>query len=257
MSATYPAKLRLFHRILYIQWRKDNMQSLGIISGTIFFDDRHLKMSKEEIVETEFGKALVIITENFVYIPRHGNSRNSHVLPHVINNQANLMALKDCGVTEVIGINSTGSLHKTLKPGTLIVPDDFIALSGTPTTVTDKAFHIIPRLNDGIRKKLITAAGSCGIEVVNDGIYWQTRGPRLETKAEIRMMAHYADIVGMTMASEAAVACELDLPYATICSIDNYGHGIVEKPLTIEEITEGARKNTDTILKIIKRYIEG
>ncbi len=233
------------------------MQSLGIISGTIFLDEKKFKIGEEKVVETEFGKALVLISDNFIYIPRHGNSRDTHILPHMINNQANLKALKDLGVKEVIGINSTGSLKRTLKPGMLAIPDDFIAVSGTPTTVTSKALHITPALDEEVRRKIIDSADDCKIDVLKEGVYWQTTGPRFETKAEIRMMADYADIVGMTMASEAVVACELDLPYATICSIDNYCHGIVDKPLTMQEITEGAKRNTGTILKIIKRYMEG
>jgi len=232
------------------------MQSLGIISGTAFLDEKKFEIGEEKVVETEFGKALVLLTEKFIYLPRHGNSRDTHILPHMINNQANLKALKDLGVKEVIGINSTGSLKKTLKPGTLVIPGDFIAISETPTTVTRKALHITPTLDEEVRRKIIDSANDCKIDVIKEGVYWQTTGPRLETKAEIRMMAGYADIVGMTMASEAVVACELDLPYATICSIDNYCHGIVDKPLTMQEITEGAKRNIDTILKIIAEYIE-
>lgn len=231
------------------------MQSLGIISGTVFLDEKKIRIIEKKFVETEFGNALVLISDNFIYIPRHGNSRDTHIVPHIINNQANLKALKDLGVKEVIGINSTGSLKKILKPGMLVIPDDFIALSGTPTTVTKKALHIIPTLDERVRRKIIDSADRCKIDVIEEGVYWQTTGPRLETKAEIRMMAGYADIVGMTMASEAVVACELDIPYASICSIDNYCHGIVKKQLTLREITEGATKNTDTILKIIESYI--
>jgi 5'-methylthioadenosine phosphorylase len=70
------------------------------------------------------------------------------------------------------------------------------------------------------------------------------------------MMSRFADLVGMTMASEAAIAQELGLSYAALCSGDNYGHGIGEKELTIDEILQHARRNTDVILKIVARYIE-
>ena len=70
------------------------------------------------------------------------------------------------------------------------------------------------------------------------------------------MMAHYADIVGMTMASEAVIALELGLPYASACSIDNFGNGIVEKPLSLEEIIAGARKNADLMIRLLQEYLE-
>ena len=65
------------------------------------------------------------------------------------------------------------------------------------------------------------------------------------------MMSHYADIVGMTMASEAVIACEMDLEYASICSVDNFGHGLAENPLTTDEIKESARNSSGKILTII------
>lgn len=242
--------------IVFCLRRIDDMRHLGIISGTISIDQNLLHRQEKRIVETAFGKALVFFTEKFIYVPRHGHPGEAHILPHMVNHRANLKALKELGAEEVIGINSTGSLHKNLKPGTIVIPDDFIAISGTPTTAAGKALHITPMLNAGIRARLIAAALDCGTDVTREGIYWQTTGPRLETKAEIRMMALYAHIVGMTMASEAVVACELGLPYASICSIDNYCHGISEKPVEMQEIAEGARKNRDAVFSIIERYIE-
>ncbi|MEA3471474.1 MAG: 6-oxopurine nucleoside phosphorylase, partial [Thermodesulfobacteriota bacterium] len=111
--------------------------------------------------------------------------------------------------------------------------------------------HITPTLSEKIRQKLINASEKLGIPLIKKGIYWQTRGPRLETKAEIRMMSRFADIVGMTMASEAMIACEMDIEYASICSVDNFGHGLTESPLSMQEIKETARKNAGKILKIV------
>ena len=70
------------------------------------------------------------------------------------------------------------------------------------------------------------------------------------------MMANYADIVGMTMANEAVIALELDLPYAAACSIDNLGNGLLKKPLTMEEIIAGTRKNADLMIQIIRSYLK-
>jgi 5'-methylthioadenosine phosphorylase len=174
----------------------------------------------------------------------------------LINHQANFKALKDLGVKEVIGINSTGSLKRKLRPGTIVVPNDFIGFTATSTTAYGKPIHITPVISEEIRKKLIKAANECGVKAVNGGVYWQTPGPRLETKAEIAMMSRFADLVGMTMASEAAVAQELDLAYAALCSVDNYGHGLGEKELTIDEIVTHARKNANIIVKVVARYLE-
>ncbi len=233
------------------------MSLLGVISGTISIKKSDLLKNCQTLkIKNDFGESCALVTEKIVLIPRHGINPQEHILPHLINHRANLKALKDLGVSEVMGINSTGSLRTDLRPGMIVIPDDFITLTATPTIYQNKAIHIIPSLDKKVRQKLISAANNCGIQIVEKGIYWQTAGPRLETRAEIRMMLNYADIVGMTMASEAVIAMELDLPYASACSIDNFGNGLVEKPLNIDEITAGAKKNADTMEKLIQSYLE-
>ena len=237
------------------------MGKLGIISGTLALQGKGIFGElTEEIVETDFGAALVLHTPRIALIPRHGKDPRRHILPHRINHAANLAALKMLGVDEVIGVNSTGSLKKELKPGAIVIPDDYILLNGVHTVFDSpdsKPVHITPVLHEGVRQKAIAAARLCGIDVVNSGIYWQTIGPRLETRAEITLMSRFADIVGMTMASEAVIAQELDIPYASICSVDNFAHGIGRQKLTLEGILEHARRNTEAIIRIILKYLEG
>ena len=230
------------------------MKPVGIISGTIPLHEEDIFQGlKKTVVKTEFGSTLVFLSEMVAFIPRHG--MDTLTPPHMINHQANLKALQDMGVKEIIGINSTGSLKKEVEPGMIIIPDDYISTSGIPTIFHKSAVHITPALDEKIRRRLIHTAEKLGINVRESGIYWQSTGPRLETKAEIGMMSQFADIIGMTMASEATIAAELELPYAAICSVDNYGHGLVEKPPTLEEIRKGARRNTRNMLEIVKSYL--
>ncbi|MEA2013775.1 MAG: MTAP family purine nucleoside phosphorylase [Thermodesulfobacteriota bacterium] len=232
------------------------MHPIGIISGTIPLHKENIFQNlKKTMVKTEFGNAMVFLSETIAFIPRHCIDPKHGIPPHMINHNANLKALESMGVKEVIGINSTGSLKKELEPGTIIIPDDYISTYVTPTIFHDSAVHTIPVLGEGIRKRLIQAAERLGIKPIENGVYWQTAGPRLETRAEIKMMSQFADIIGMTMASEATIAVELGLSYAAICSVDNYAHGIVERPLTPEEISKGARKNARNMLEIVRMYI--
>jgi len=232
------------------------MGLLGIISGTILLRDFEGGL-KEDLIETPFGKAPVLIGKNFAYIARHGTDRRCPILPHVINHPANISAFKHIGVEEIVTVNSTGSLKKELQPGMLAVPDDFISFSAMPTICREgKAIHIVPSLSSKMRSALLAAARDCNIAVHDGGIYWQTPGPRFETRAEIAMMSQFAHLVGMTMASEAVVAKELGLEYAAICSVDNYAHGLAEKELTIEEVLTHARQSTETMIRIVKKLIE-
>ena len=233
------------------------MGLLGVLAGTIMMERSELlQKGHQESIRNQYGEVLLTVTDHIIFIVRHGNDPADYILPHRINHLANLQALKDMGVTEVIGINSTGSLKKNLYPGMIVIPDDFITLTAIPNIHQDKTAHITPSLNESVRLKLITAARNSNLDVVDTGTYWQVMGPRLETKAEIRMMANFADIVGMTMASEAVIALEMGIPYASTCSIDNYGNGLVEKPLSMEEIITGTRKNADMMMRLLKQYID-
>jgi 5'-methylthioadenosine phosphorylase len=233
------------------------VQLLGIISGTAVLQEKGIFANlRETASDTRFGRALVFRSDAVAVIPRHGKDRQRHLPPHLVNHQANVQALKDLGVREVLGVNSTGSLKRRLKPGTLCVPDDYLLLTAGPTTVRDKPLHITPALDAAVRLRLLQAAKDCASPVVDGGVYWQTAGPRLETRAEIAMMSRFADLVGMTMASEAIIAQELELPYASLCSIDNYAHGIRQKELTMDAILRHASHSAETIHRILTRYAE-
>ena len=87
--------------------------------------------------------------------------------------------------------------------------------------------------------------------MVDGGVYAQTKGPRLETKAEVRMLSDYADVVGMTIASEATLACELGVGYAAVCSVDNLAHGLSKRRLDFAEVEDSAARNMTSVEKII------
>jgi len=233
------------------------MGIIGIIAGTIFLQDKGIFSGGEEkFVDTSYGQANVFCFPRAVFIPRHGHDPSHHILPHEINHRANLSALRDLGAREVISINSTGSLNKKLKPGMLVVPDDFILLAEPPSTISGRAMHLTPRLDEDVRQRLIQTARQVGVEVATRGTYWQATGPRLETKAEIRMMVNFADLVGMTMASEAVIAQELGLRYGALCSVDNLAHGLVDQALTMEEIVAHARENAAVTRRITELYVD-
>ena len=77
---------------------------------------------------------------------------------------------------------------------------------------------------------------------------WQTTGPRFKTPAEIRVLATFADVVGMTVGSECAAACQLDLPYGVVCVVDNLANGLAPQPLTMEEFDAGTASNRARLL---------
>jgi 5'-methylthioadenosine phosphorylase len=172
-------------------------------------------------------------------VQRHDGS-GAYRLPHEIDHAENLRALVDGGCDRVLAIGSVGSLSAELPVGSLLCPDDFIALHLGLSIFTDERAHRAPGFDPTWREEVLSAWQACPAKLRDGGIYWQTVGPRFETPAEIRMMAAHADVVGMTIASECIVAAELGLAYAAICVVDNLANGIGARPLQILEL-EAAR----------------
>ena len=229
---------------------------LGLIAGTVFYGIDLFGEAEEREIETPYGPALVLVTERVAYLPRHGLDPAKYTLPHRINHLANLAALQELGVKEIIGVHSSGSLRRTLPPGSIVVPEDYISFFDAPTTAFNQALHVAPILSETLRGRLIEAAKKAGIGVHDGGIYWQSRGPRLETRAEVRVIQAFADVVGMTMSDEAVVAQELNLAYASLCSVDNYAHGLAASPLTEEEIRQGAKTNSRKMIAVFNQLLD-
>ncbi|MBU0513474.1 MAG: MTAP family purine nucleoside phosphorylase [Proteobacteria bacterium] len=233
------------------------MPRYGLIAGTITFEADLFPGAETRTLGTPFGPALVVMDETWAYVPRHGLDEDHYVLPHRINHSANLSALRSVGVSEVVCLGSTGALRPDRTPGTLVVPEDFISLFVSPTTVDDRPEHALPAFSDRVRRRLLDAAHAAGVEVIDGGVYFQTIGPRLETKAEIRLLAQFADLVGMTVGSEAAVAAELGLPLAALCSVDNFAHGVSDQDLSADIIRAEAKKAVERIRRILVALAQG
>ena len=222
---------------------------IAIIGGTSIFSLPLLKSKKAERVSTKYGGVFVYSFARYIILNRHG--MNEDIPPHRINHPANLTAIKSLGIKEVIALNSCGSLHKQIKPGTFIVPEDYLNFD-TATIFDDKIRHITPKFDEPLRKSCIQILKGLNIEFRDKGIYIQTRGPRLETKAEINLLKDYSDVVGMTLAKEATIARESGLRYASICCVDNYANGVISRPLSYKLIRENVNKN----LLVWERIIE-
>jgi 5'-methylthioadenosine phosphorylase len=103
----------------------------------------------------------------------------------------------------------------------------------------DARGHLVPGFDTDWREAVIAAWAGSGLELETHGVYWQARGPRFETPAEIRLAAAHADVIGMTVASESVAATELGLPYAAVCVVDNLGNGLAAEKLSREEFERG------------------
>jgi len=230
------------------------MSRLGLIAGSAYRDLFAQEIAETETIHTDFGDASVVLSSTVAFVPRHGVANT--IPPHRINHQANVLAFKKLGVTQIIGINCTGSLRSNLPPRSLVIPHDYVNFWGIRTVFDHEIRHITPGLDEALRTFILETAGRKHIDVMAGGVYVQTLGPRLETKAEIAILKTFGDVVGMTMATEATLSKELGLAYASICSVDNFCHGITDTPLTEQEIVKTARENAEVVKTLIHAILE-
>jgi len=167
---------------------------LGIIGGTsLLFAD--LPPLEKTTVATPYGKAEVH-TGAFALLLRHQHN----LPPHRINYRACLAALAILGVDDIIAFGSAGSLKSEIPPGSLVIPTDYLSVTDIPSIHECTIDHIRPELD----ADLVRILGELVPEARMGGVYAQTRGPRIETVAEVRALAKVADVVGMTTTRTAS-----------------------------------------------------
>ncbi|RLF50095.1 MAG: 6-oxopurine nucleoside phosphorylase [Thermoplasmata archaeon] len=229
---------------------------LGLIGGTGSGEIGRILAEKD--IVTPYGRPssplqyIDVEGERIVYLRRHGVDGN--IPPHRINHRANIYALKKENVPCIVSITSVGSLKKNIVPPSILIPHDYICPWKIPTFYSEVR-HVTPSIDERLREIIIEGAKNCNLSVLEKGIYIQTLGPRLETKAEVSVMAYYADVVGMSMASEATLASEIGMSYANISSVDNYAHGIVDVELRYEDIIRNAKNNWGNIVRLIREVV--
>lgn len=193
----------------------------------------------------------VLEADDVVILQWHG--LDGYTPAHRIDHAANIAALASLGCDRIVALSSVGSLRPGIAVGTVVVPDDFIALDA-PSVVAreDGASHIIPGFTPGWRERVLAAwhRHDDG-PVLGLGVYWQANGPRFETPAEVRYLATFADVVGMTVGSECVVACEVGLEYAAVCVVDNLANGLGDGLLTNEEFEAGKAANAARVVRTL------
>lgn len=224
------------------------MIELAIIGGSGFTSLEELKIMRREIVHTPFGETSAPLTHGLfhgrqvVFLPRHGAGHT--IPPHRVNYRANIWALKEVGVMNIVGVAAVGGIHQLMGPGAIVVPDQIIDYTyARDHTFFETDLKHVTHIDftepycDSLRNKLIAAADSVPIDVIPRATYGATQGPRLETAMEIeRMRRDGCDLVGMTGMPEAALARELEIRYACCAVVANWAAGLGDGPITMQEI---------------------
>ena len=227
---------------------------VAFISGTSIVNSSLFSAWEVKSIETVHGKVTYKSKGNFALINRHGYG--APLPPHSINYRANIRALADLGFRDVISLNSVGSLTLELPPGTFVSCSDYVALQQGPATFFDHelkggapgiANNLLPLLLEKLAPEFTIHPGKT---------YVQMRGPRFETKAEISIIRHWGDVVGMTAAHEADLCTEAGLRYTSLALIDNYANGLEGTEIDFAKFKELVRDNQAKVNRLFERMLE-
>lgn len=241
--------------------------SLAVIGGTALAKiESDYTSAKKQEVKTQYGNTLVLIGEidgkKITILPRHGLDHQAP--PHGINYRANIMALKDLGVTNILATAAVGSLNKDIRPGDFVIVDDFMDFTkGRVNTFFEggdsglKHVDMTEPYDSRLRSFLIQASKEKGIRYRDGGIYVSVEGPRFETPSEIRFFQKMsADVVGMTGVPEVVLANEVGIPYSTLAIVTNYGAGMTEEKLAHEKCAKEMKKWDEQVFEVLMRAAE-
>ncbi|MDV0444984.1 S-methyl-5'-thioinosine phosphorylase [Methanimicrococcus sp. At1] len=250
--------------------------ALTVIGG-VGYDSLSEDGAARSEIKTPYGTVSVSAFSkdgsDIVFISRHQGKQ--HVPPHKINFLALVDAARQIGAP-VLSVNSVGLMRSVpltgnfetkdrLKDKPAVSPENFLDFPFfVPTDFVDLTKNRISTFHDEdtvhvdmtdpycvyIRSLLYGILKDRSVSY-SEGVYLCTEGPRFETKAEIQMFAHYADVVGMTGIPEVVLAKEAGLCYASFCTITNPATSLSGNMVTADEVTAAVEKNQKTVFEII------
>ncbi len=223
------------------------MGRLALIGGHSILGHEPDAGMRQYTVRTAHGDVDVLESDSHVLLQRHG--LKAYTTARRVDHRANFAALAELGCDRALAVASVGGLRTELGVGTFLCPDDFIALQLGTSYSDQHDGERVPAFDGSWRERIVTAwRRHAETELRDGGVYWQTIGPRFETPAEIRLIASFADVVGMTIASECVLAGELGIAYAAVCVVDNLANGVGGAPLAVEDFEAGKSLNRQRLL---------
>ena len=240
--------------------------AVGIIGGSGLYAMSGLTETREVRVRTPFGNpsdAIVVGTlegKRVAFLARHG--RGHRLLPSEINFRANMYAMKLLGVERLISVSAVGSLKEDLRPGEFLVPDQFFDRTKNRASTF---------FGDGLVAHVAFAHPTCGqlsgvladacvhevVKVHRHGTYICIEGPQFSTMAEAEVNRQLRfDVIGMTNLTEAKLAREAEICYATIAMITDYDCWHPEhESVTASQIIATLNQNTENAQKVLRAAV--
>lgn len=240
--------------------------ALGVIGGSGLYDIEGLTAVREARMRTPFGlpsDAIRIGTLDGVpiaFLSRHG--RGHKLNPTDINYRANIYAMKALGVQRIISVSAVGSMKESIKPGDVVLPDEFIDLTKRRASTFFEG-GVVAHVGFGdpicptVAQALAWAGQQAGASLQEGGTYLCMEGPQFSTKAESRLYRQWGvDVIGMTNMPEAKLAREAEICYATMALVTDYDcwHE-TEEAVTVEAILATLHRNVALAKRMLRAVV--
>ncbi len=244
------------------------MAIVGVIGGSGLYQMEGMTVHEEVALKTPFGdpSGPYVIGEiggiKTVFLPRHG--KGHRYSPSEINYRANIFGMKMLGVEAILSVSAVGSLKEGLHPSDFILPDQFIdrTYKRENTFFTDGIVAHVSFADPTapeLRSVLVRCSEDLGIHVVDGGTYVCIEGPQFSTRAEsLSYRSQGIDIIGMTNATEAKLAREAEISYATIAAVTDYdcwhqSHETVSVEMIVATLTSNVERAQRLLAAAIRR----
>ena len=244
-------------------------RKLGIIGGSGLYKMEGFEKTKWKKINTPWGKPsdeilqASIGREEICFIPRH--SRGHKINPTNINFRANIDAMKQLGVTDIISVSAVGSLKENLEPGKFVIVDQFIdrTFSRVKTFFDEEIVAHVSMAkptSSGLSKCCEAALKKLNIGHQVGGTYVVMEGPQFSTLAESNLYRSWgADVIGMTNMPEAKLAREAEIRYSTVAMVTDYDcwhpdHDEVDVSMVVQTLMKNAANAQNMIKEIIKTF---
>ncbi len=240
---------------------------IGIIGGSGLDDPDIIKDLQSQTWTTPYGETTVksgrLNGVDIVFVPRHGDRHQFS--PTHVNYRANIQTLKDLKTSHIIATNACGSLKEEIERSDFIIPNQFIDFTRRRINTfhddfSQGMFHEVMAdpFDKSISDLLFRVTGDLGLRVHKDKTLVTIEGPRFSTRAESKMyIAWGADIINMTVATEAALAKEAGIPYAVIAMSTDYDCWKEDEEMPVwQEILAIFNQNVDNVKKILLETID-
>ena len=244
-------------------------RKLGIIGGSGLYKMEGFEKIKWKKIKTAWGKPSdeILIAklgkEEIFFIPRH--ARGHKINPTNINFRANVDAMKQLGVTDIISVSAVGSLKDNLEPGKFVIIDQFIdrTFSRIKTFFDEEIVAHVSMAkptSPGLSDCCETALKKLNIKNQKGGTYVVMEGPQFSTLAESNLYRSWkADVIGMTNMPEAKLAREAEIRYCTVAMVTDYDcwhpdHEEVDVSIVIQTLQKNASNAQNMIKEVIKTF---